>query len=60
MSECGGDKGALDGHTDEGQVDDLEQPRWDLGAKDDPAVVLVIAMKYEGKVVSMRKETRTV
>jgi hypothetical protein len=47
MSECGGDKGALDGHTDEGQVDDLEQPRWDLGAKDDPAVVLVIAMKYE-------------
>jgi hypothetical protein len=44
MSECGGDKGALDGHTDEGQVDDLEQPRWDLGTKDDPSVVLVIAM----------------
>jgi hypothetical protein len=31
------------GHTDEGQVDDLEQPRWEFGAKDDPAVVLIVA-----------------
>ena len=31
------------GHTDEGQVDYLEKPRWDFGAKDDPTVVLIVA-----------------
>lgn len=29
--------------TDEREVDDLKQPRWDLLAKDLPAVVLAIA-----------------
>jgi hypothetical protein len=47
MSECGGAKGALDRHTNESQVDDLEEPCWDLGAKDDPAVVLVIAVNEQ-------------
>jgi hypothetical protein len=31
--------------TDEEDVDDLEQPRRDLGAEDGPAVVLLIASK---------------
>ena len=35
--------GARDGHTDEGQVDDLEQPCWEFAAKDGPAVVLIVA-----------------
>ena len=29
-------------HTDEGQVDDLKQPGWNFGAKDEPAVVLIV------------------
>ena len=56
---CGGVKRALDGNTDEGQVDDLEQPCWELGAKDDPAVVLVIASNVQHESVDEKGNTHS-
>lgn len=56
---CGGVKRALDGYTDEGQVDDLEQPCWELGAKDDPAVVLVITNSVQHEGVDVKGNTHS-
>jgi hypothetical protein len=63
QSEGGECKGAQDGHTNKGQIDNLEQPRWDLGAKNGPAVVLFVAIGEQRSACGregVRKETRTV